>query len=245
MRSTETKKIALLGATGSIGDSTLRVLRQHRDRVQLVAIAGNRQYEKLAAIAKEFKVEQVCIFDEEAFKAAQDSKLFAPNCRLVTGMDGLIETASVNDAELVITAIVGTLSLKPTLAAIEKGKHIALASKEILVLAGQFVMQAAQNHQVNILPMDSEHNALFQCLQGEQSKHVEKLILTASGGPFRDYTAAQMERITREDALNHPNWSMGPKITVDSSTMANKGLEIIETKQTAPWVTATPHPPCA
>lgn len=222
------KKIVLLGATGSIGENTLRVIRQHPDKLQLVGIASRQRYQELAAIAKEFNVEHVALFDEEAALAAKQSGLFQHPQTILAGLDGLIELATLDAADLIVTAVVGTLSLKPTLAAIERGKDIALASKEILVLAGQFVMQAARQHKVNILPLDSEHNAIFQCLQGEYPAAVEKLILTASGGPFRDYTAVQMQTISREDALKHPNWSMGPKITIDSSTMANKGLELIE-----------------
>jgi len=222
------KKIVLLGATGSIGENTLRVIRQHPDKLELIGIASHRRFRELAAIAEEFNVRHVAVFDQDAALAAKHSGLFDRQTPILTGLDGLIELATLDAAELIVTAVVGTLSLKPTLAAIEQGKDIALASKEILVLAGKFVMAAARQHQVSILPLDSEHNAIFQCLQGERATDVDKLILTASGGPFRDYDAAQMQAITLDDALQHPNWSMGPKITIDSSTMANKGLELIE-----------------
>ncbi len=224
------KKIVLLGATGSIGENTLRVLRGNRDRLQLVGIAGRQRWKELAAIAKEFDVKHVAIFEEEACAAAKKSGLFGPDVKLGCGLEGLTEVACLPQADSVVVAIVGTLGLKPTLAAIECGKQIALASKEILVLAGRFVMEAVRRKGVSIVPLDSEHNAIFQCLHGERAQDIDKLILTASGGQFRDMPLEQMKHIKPADALKHPNWSMGPKITVDSSTMANKGLEVIEAK---------------
>ncbi|WP_309386837.1 1-deoxy-D-xylulose-5-phosphate reductoisomerase [Cerasicoccus frondis] len=222
------KNIVLLGATGSIGESTRRVVAKHPDKLNIVGIAGRSRWKELAAIAHEFDVKHVAIFDEANCRAAEQSGLYPAGTKFYPGLDGLIELSCLAEADMLVTAIVGTLSLKPTLAAIECGKDIALASKEILVMAGKVVMAAAQAKGVRILPMDSEHNAIFQCLQGERDIDVAKLILTASGGPFRNYTAEQMKSVTKADALKHPNWDMGPKITIDSSTMANKGLEVIE-----------------
>jgi len=222
------KKIVLLGATGSIGESTRRVVAKHPDKLDIVAVAGNRRWQELAKIAREFDVRHVAIFNEQACAEAKASKEFPEGTTFYCGLEGLTEISCLAEADMVVTAIVGTLSLQPTLAAIECGKDIALASKEILVMAGKVVMAAAKKHGVQILPMDSEHNAIFQCLQGERDVDVHKLILTASGGPFREFTAQQMKSVTKADALKHPNWDMGPKITIDSSTMANKGLEVIE-----------------
>lgn len=222
------KNIVLLGATGSIGASTLRVLRAHPDKLRLIGIAGASRYRELAAIAREFNVAEIALFDHQACREARQSGLFPPSARIHAGLEGLQTIACLDAAELVVTAVVGTQSLQPTLAAIAQGKDIALASKEILVMAGKFVMAAAREKGVSILPLDSEHNAIFQCLQGNRDRDVAKLILTASGGPFRDWPIERMDGITPQDALRHPNWDMGPKITIDSSTMANKGLELIE-----------------
>lgn len=230
------RKIILLGATGSIGENTLEVVDAHRDAVELVGIAANTRWHELAAIAKKYAVKNVAIFDETAAKEAQNSGAFAAETRFFVGLDGLIEIATLAEADLVITAVVGTLGLKPTLAAIRCGKDVAVASKEILVLAGQFVMAAAREHSVKILPMDSEHNAIFQCI-GEEKHHVDRIILTASGGAFRNYTLEEMAKVAPADALKNPNWNMGPKVTVDSSSMANKGLELIE----ATWLFDLPE----
>ncbi len=230
------RKIILLGATGSIGENTLEVVDAHRDAVELVGIAANTRWRELAAIARKYAVKHVAIFDEAAAKEAQSSGSFPAGTRFYVGLDGLIEIATLAEANLVITAVVGTLGLKPTLAAIHSGKDVAVASKEILVLAGQFVMAAARERGVKILPMDSEHNAIFQCI-GEEKRHVDRLILTASGGAFRDYTLEEMARVAPADALKNPNWNMGPKVTVDSSSMANKGLELIE----ATWLFDLPE----
>ena len=224
------KNIVLLGATGSIGDSTLKVVRRHRDRLRLPAVAAHSRYRELAGIAREFDVAHVAIFDPKAAAEARASGLFAPHVRIVEGIDGLIEVATLPEADLVVTAVVGTTGLRPTLEAIRARKAVALASKEILVLAGKFVMAEAARHGVPILPMDSEHNAIFQCLHGEPKRFVDRLILTASGGRFLDATPEQLRDVTPEQALRHPNWTMGPKVTVDSSTMANKGLELIEAR---------------
>ncbi len=229
------KRLVLLGATGSIGESTLKVLRAHRDKLELVAVAGRTNCAKLDAIAREFHVQHVGVFDEAAAHAAKKSGLFAGR-KMHVGPAGLEELARLPAGDMVVAAVVGTLGLKPTLAAIKAGKDIALANKEILVLAGQFVMAAAKKHGVAVVPLDSEHNAVFQCLDGERREDVAKLLLTASGGPFRDYKRQQMAAVTPAAALKHPNWNMGPKVTIDSSTMANKGLEVIE----AHWLFGLP-----
>jgi len=222
------RKIILLGATGSIGSSTLRVLRQHPDRLQLVGVAARTSVDELAAIVREFNVPHACLTDSEAAERAREKECFPVNCALYSGEEGLTEIASGPDADVVLVAVVGIAALRPTLAAIEAGRDIALASKEILVLGGSFVMEAAKRQHVRLLPTDSEHNAIFQCLEGNPSRHVERLILTASGGRFRDRDPSTLDSVTPKEATEHPNWSMGPKITVDSATMANKGLELIE-----------------
>lgn len=220
------KRIVLLGATGSIGENTLTVVRAHRDALEVVGIAAHRNTEKLAAIAKEFSVPHVAVFDEQAARQAS----WADDLHLHTGMAGLIEIATLAEADTVLTAIVGTAGLQPTLGAIKAGKDIALASKEILVMAGKFVTAAAKEHNVQLLPVDSEHNALFQCLHGERREDLKTLWLTASGGPFREMPLEAMAAITPAQAGNHPNWKMGQKVTIDSATMANKGLEMIEAR---------------
>jgi 1-deoxy-D-xylulose-5-phosphate reductoisomerase len=221
------KRLVLLGATGSIGENTLKVLRGHRDKLELVAVAAFKNCAKLDEIAREFKVQHVGVFDEKAALEAKKAGLFKGRTVHI-GPAGLIELACLPQGDMVVAAVVGTLGLKPTLAAIRAGKDIALANKEILVLAGQFVMAAARKHGVKVIPLDSEHNAIFQCLDGERPEDVAKLLLTASGGPFRNFTREQMVKVTPDAALKHPNWNMGPKVTIDSSTMANKGLEVIE-----------------
>ncbi len=223
------KRIVLLGATGSIGENALRVIAAHRDKLELVGIAARANWEKLAATAREFGVKQVGVFDETAFAAArQNATAFPPGTRLVGGLSGLVDLAQLPDADLVLVAVVGTTGLEPALAALASGKDLALASKEILVLAGKFVMAEAKKHGVKLLPVDSEHNAVFQCLEGHPHAGVKRILLTASGGAFRDLTHDRLSHVMPADALKHPNWSMGPKITVDSATLANKGLELIE-----------------
>jgi len=227
------KRIVLLGATGSIGESALRVIAAHPDRLELVGVAAARSWQKLAQIAKKFpSIRHVALYDEAAFREARASGGFAPCTVFHTGPGGLCELAQLAEADLILVAIVGTTALEPTLTAIAAGKTIALASKEILVLAGKFVMAAARERGVALLPVDSEHNALFQCLDrgvGHQSRAgVKQIFLTASGGAFRDLPAEALARVTPADALKHPNWAMGAKITVDSATLANKGLELIE-----------------
>ena len=221
------KNLVVLGATGSIGDSTLKVVRGNPERLNVVGIAGKKNYEKLAKIADEFDVKHVAIFDDAAYSAAEESGLFKGR-KLYRGEDGLMEIALLPEADTVVAAVVGTQALKPTLAAIKAGKDIALANKELLVMAGKFVMGYAKENNVAILPLDSEHNAIFQCLNGERKKDVAKLLITASGGMFREYTREQMLTIKPEQALKHPNWNMGAKITIDSATLMNKGFECIE-----------------
>lgn len=220
--------LVLLGATGSIGESTLRVLRAHRDRLELVGIAANGNHVRLAAIAREFGVREVGLYDDGAVAAAKAAGNFATGTRFHAGLDGLSTLAALPAADIVLVAIVGTTALQPTLAALAAKKTLALASKEILVLAGKFVLAAARASGSRLLPVDSEHNAVFQCLEGRAPADLRRVILTASGGAFREWPLEQLAQVTPADALKHPNWSMGPKITVDSATLANKGLELIE-----------------
>jgi len=222
------KRVVLLGATGSIGKNTLRVIAAHSDKLELVGIAARSNWQNLATIAREFGVRQVGLFDENAYTAAKASGAFAPDTKLHAGLPGLVELAQLPEADLVLVAVVGTTGLEPALAAIAAGKNLALASKEILVLAGKFIMAAARQHHAKLLPVDSEHNAVFQCIEGRPTSTVSRIVLTASGGAFRDWPAERLAHATPADALKHPNWSMGPKITVDSATLANKGLELIE-----------------
>ena len=227
------KRVVLLGATGSIGESTLRVLRAHPDRLELVGVAAQANAEKLFAICREFGVRHAALGDEAAARAARGTAAFAAlpaGARLLAGETGLVELATLPEADIVLVAVVGTAGLAPALAALAAGKDLALASKEILVLAGEFVMAAARASGAKILPMDSEHNAVFQCLQGQDAGSVRRVTLTASGGAFRDWPAERLAQATPADALKHPNWAMGPKITVDSATLANKGLELIEAR---------------
>lgn len=224
----EKKKVVLLGASGSIGDNALEVIRHAEDSLELIGIAGATRTEKLAEIARNFRVPHVCIGDEDAFLESRKAGIFSAQTHLCQGREGLEKLATLPDADIVLIGVVGTAGLHPALAAIEAGKNIALASKEILVLAGKFVMAAARRKGVKVIPVDSEHNALFQCLEGHSQEELERLILTASGGAFLDRPLEDLAAVKPADALRHPNWDMGPKITVDSATMANKGLEMIE-----------------
>lgn len=223
------KKIAILGSTGSIGTQTLDVVRAHSDELEVVALAAGSNKERLKEQIREFHPELVSLSDE---RKAQELKeeLAGEAVEVVCGMDGLIEVAGIDSADVVVTAVVGMMGILPTMEAIRKGKDIALANKETLVTAGHLIIPMAREYGVSILPVDSEHSAIFQCLQGEPKKALDKIFLTASGGPFRGKSAEFLETVTLEDALNHPNWSMGPKITIDSSTMVNKGLEVMEAK---------------
>lgn len=220
------KRVVILGATGSIGESALKVARDIPDRMEIVGLAANSNAEKLAAAANETRAPFVCLVDETRIDILAQKLDYKP--RIFGGQEGLREIASLPDSEMVLVAIVGTGGLRPALAAIEAGKDLAVASKEILVMAGEIVMQEARDNGVNVLPVDSEHNAIFQCMEGKNSSDVLRIILTASGGPFRETPGKDFDSITPEQALKHPTWNMGPKITIDSATLFNKGLEMIE-----------------
>jgi 1-deoxy-D-xylulose-5-phosphate reductoisomerase len=219
------RRVVILGATGSIGQSAAKVARDIPDRMEIVGLSGNRNLGKLAELAAEFPDAALCTTcPRTAIPAALEPKVRH------RGEEGLIELATLPGADLILIAIVGTGGLAPALAAIEAGKDIAVASKEILVMAGHAVMEAARRKGVMVLPVDSEHNAIFQCLEGRDPAQVQRLILTASGGPFRKLPAADLANVTREQALKHPTWNMGEKITIDSATLFNKGLEMIEAR---------------
>ncbi|MFP6901411.1 MAG: 1-deoxy-D-xylulose-5-phosphate reductoisomerase [Opitutales bacterium] len=222
------RNVVLLGATGSIGKNALRILRAHPKKLRLVGASAHSNAEALLSVAKEFNLARICLTDETA--RAEASKNLPQGTELLGGSSGLEELATMEEADVVLVAVVGVSGLSPTLAALRSGKDVALANKEALVAGGKFVMEAAQASGARILPTDSEHNAVFQCLGGGSAEQVDKIILTASGGPFRDWSTERMADATPEEALRHPNWAMGPKITVDSATMANKGLEIIEAR---------------
>lgn len=222
------KRVVILGSTGSIGESALKVARElGPDKMQVVGLAAGTRHEELAKQAQEFGVKDVCIFDEGRSNALKD---LLPNSNVTAGADGLLELATLSNADMILVSIVGTAGLLPTLAAIEAGKDLAIASKEILVMAGEIVMTAAREKGVNVLPVDSEHNAIFQCLEGQQGDSISRLILTASGGPFRTWEQEKLSSVTLAQALKHPTWNMGQKITIDSATMFNKGLEMIEAR---------------
>lgn len=224
------KKIAILGSTGSIGTQTLDIVRQDAN-MEVVGLSANSNIDLLEAQIKEFRPRLVCVMKEdkaEALRARLRGKEY--EIEVVTGVEGLIKVATLEEAEIIVTAVVGMIGLLPTIRAIEAKKTIALANKETLVTAGELVMKLAKENGVAILPVDSEHSAVFQCLRGNEHKAVEQIILTASGGPFREYTKEQLENVTVQQALNHPNWKMGSKITIDSATLMNKGLEVIEAK---------------
>lgn len=219
------KQVCLLGATGSIGTSTIGVLKQHPDRFKLYAIAANSNWKKMAEIAREMDVERFCMFDETAAKALE-KELGKP---VLSGMDGLCELASDPKTDIVLNSLMGSVGCLPTLSAIRSSKHIALANKETLVMAGEVIKEALrENPKAYLTPVDSEHNAIFQCLADRSKVEVENLQITASGGPFREWPVEKFKDIRVEDALNHPVWSMGRKITIDSASMMNKGLEVIE-----------------
>jgi len=224
----DVKRIAVLGSTGSIGTQTLDIVRKNDD-LKVVALSANSSVKLLEEQIREFQPEIVCVYDEA--KAQELRNMVADlDVKIVAGMDGLMEAAVIESADVVVTAVVGMIGIRPTIAAIKAGKDIALANKETLVTAGHIIIPLAKEYNVNIYPVDSEHSAIFQCLHGEKRSQVEKIILTASGGPFRGRTIAELQNVTVEDALKHPNWAMGKKITIDSSTMVNKGLEVIEAK---------------
>ena len=222
------KQIAILGSTGSIGTQTLEVVRANGD-IQVVSLAAGSNIVRLEEQIREFSPKVVCVWQEEQARELKRRVADLP-VKIVSGMEGLLEAATVPEAEIVVTAVVGMIGIRPTMAAMEAGKDIALANKETLVTAGHLIMPLARKRNVRILPVDSEHSAIFQCLNGEDKRRVSRILLTASGGPFRGRTREQMRHIGVEDALKHPNWAMGRKITIDSSTMVNKGLEVMEAR---------------
>ena len=220
------KKISILGSTGSIGTQTLEIVSANAD-IEVVGLAAGSNIKLLEEQIRKYKPKAACVFDKD--KAAElRIKVADTDCKIFEGMDGLIEIATLSDADIVVTAVVGMIGIKPTIAAIKAGKDIALANKETLVCAGHIIIPLVKECNVRLLPVDSEHSAIFQCLQGNEKNKIDKILLTASGGPFRGYTKEQLKSVTLEDALKHPNWSMGHKITIDSSTMVNKALEVME-----------------
>lgn len=223
-----------MGATGSIGTQTLDVIREHPTEFKLAALSIGKNIELARKMISEFQPELVSVQNKSDYLTL---KAEFPHIKFTFGPEGLIETAVYKKADILVNAVLGSVGLNPTLQAIECGKTIAIANKETLVTAGHLVMDAAKRNQVTLLPVDSEHSAIFQALQGEKAKNIEKLILTASGGSFRDRTRSELENVTVQEALNHPNWSMGAKITIDSATMMNKGLEVIE----AHWLFDIPY----
>ncbi len=222
------KRIAILGSTGSIGTQTLDVVREHGD-IEVVALACGGNVELLEKQIREFAPKVVSVWTEEAAKDLR-ARIMDLDVRILVGMDGLIGISTLPEVEILVTAIVGMLGIRPTIEAIKAGKDIALANKETLVTAGHIIMPLAKEHGVSILPVDSEHSAIFQSLNGEHGNKISRILLTASGGPFRGRTLEQLKNIQVEDALKHPNWTMGRKITIDSSTLVNKGLEVMEAK---------------
>lgn len=222
---TDPKKIVLLGATGSIGESTLQVIRKHSDRLQLIGVSAHSNSQKLADISNEFKVPHAYLPE-----TASEVTDWPSHCSLDRSTNGLTDIAALEEADVVVVAIVGASGLGPTLSALQAGKDVVLANKESLVLGGDLVMRTAKDNGARVIPADSEHNAVFQCIQGEKHRDLDSIILTASGGPFRELPVEELKHVTIEQALDHPNWSMGNKVTIDSATMANKGLELIEAR---------------
>ena len=222
------RKISILGSTGSIGTQTLEVV-ENLENIKVMAITGNSNIDLLEKQARKFRPELVAVMDEKNARTLKD-RLADMNIRIVSGMDGLVEAATYKDVDTVVTSVVGNIGLKPTFEAIRAGKNIALANKETLVSAGQLVMDLAKKHHIHIYPVDSEHSAIFQSLQGNGENKIQRILLTASGGPFRGKKREELENVTAADALAHPNWSMGQKITIDSATLMNKGLEVMEAK---------------
>ena len=220
------QQLAILGSTGSIGVNALNVARHLSDQFKVTTLAAGRNIDLLEQQIHEFSPEVVAVYDEQAAKELKGR--LSGTTRVVAGMEGLLEVAAYDGVDFVVSAITGTIGLQPTLAAIEAGKNVGLANKESLVSGGELVMKRVKEKGVNLLPIDSEHSALFQSLHSGKKSEVQRLILTASGGPFRSHTAEQLQQVTADEALNHPNWKMGPKVTVDSSTLMNKGLEVIE-----------------
>ena len=223
------KQLAILGSTGSIGTQTLDIVRACPDRFQVYALVAHRSLELLVAQAREFRPEVVCIADESLYQSLKDA-LADLDIKVWAGADAIADLVTFPSVDIVVAAMVGYAGLRPTIAAVRAGKTVALANKETLVVAGELIQQLAEQHHVAVLPVDSEHSAIFQSLVGEDPQSVEKLLLTASGGPFWRHTAEQLEHVTAAEALRHPNWEMGAKITIDSATMMNKGFEVIEAK---------------
>ncbi|MBQ8029918.1 MAG: 1-deoxy-D-xylulose-5-phosphate reductoisomerase [Butyrivibrio sp.] len=223
------RKIVLLGSTGSIGTQTLDVVRNNKEELEVVGIAANSSVDKVEEQVREFHPRYVAMFDKEAAAKLKD-RISDLGIDVLSGMEGLLEIVSVPEADTVLTAVVGMIGIQPTIRAIEAGKDIALANKETLVCAGHIIMPLAREKGVKILPVDSEHSAIFQSLNGEPKDKVEKILLTASGGPFRGKKRSELENMTAADALKHPNWDMGPKVTIDSSSLVNKGLEVMEAR---------------
>jgi 1-deoxy-D-xylulose-5-phosphate reductoisomerase len=228
------KRVVILGSTGSIGESALKVARDLSDRMEIVGLAAGRSAQALLRQAREFKPRAVALYDTTEIDSIRGQLPTGTACH--GGAEGLIKLATLAEADMVLVSIVGTAGLAPALAAIRANKELAVASKEILVMAGEEVTREAALHQVPILPVDSEHNAIFQCLVGEPARHIRRLILTASGGPFRQTPAADLAKVRPEQALKHPTWNMGRKITIDSATLFNKGLEMIEAR----WLFGVP-----
>lgn len=228
------KRLSVLGSTGSIGTQTLQVVRANKDDFVIKALAVNTNAELLYEQAKEFQPEVVCIYDKKTAEA--NKSRFRGVSRLVSGIEGLIECAALSGVDMVVGAIVGMIGVRPIIEAVKAGKDIALANKETLVTAGHIIMPLAKENNVKILPVDSEHSAIFQSLNGENRSQLKRILLTASGGPFRGMSKEELKKVTLADALKHPNWSMGKKITIDSATMVNKGLEIME----ASWLFNVP-----
>lgn len=223
------KRLAILGSTGSIGTQTLDVVRKNPDRYEVYAITANSSVDKLVEQAIEFHPEVVCIADEALLDTLR-TRLSGMDCKVWGGADAIAEMVTFPSIDIVVAAMVGYAGLRPTIEAIKAGKTIALANKETLVVAGEIICELAQQYHTPILPVDSEHSAIFQSLVGEDKSEIEKILLTASGGPFRTYSLEQMQSVTAADALRHPNWDMGAKITIDSASMMNKGFEVIEAK---------------
>jgi len=226
----EARPLAILGATGSIGTTTLNVVRAHPHHLRIAGLAAHARWRELLGPVHEFGVKTIALSDPKAAAEARASGEFPAGTRILEGNDGLIEIACLQEVATVVSAVVGTAGLAPTLAALAARKDVALASKELLVLAGKFVTEAARLSGARLLPVDSEHNAIHQLLRDKPRAEIERLVLTASGGAFRDTPIEQLKDVTLEQALRHPNWSMGPKVTIDSATMANKGLELIEAR---------------
>lgn len=223
------KQIAILGSTGSIGTQALEVIAEHPDLYEVYALTANNQVERLIEQARRFNPDSVVIANEEKYAQLKEALADLP-IKVYAGSNALAEIVQAQPINIVLTAMVGYAGLKPTIAAIQAGKSIALANKETLVVAGELINQLAQQYHTPILPVDSEHSAIFQCLSGEAGNSIEQVILTASGGPFRTFTPEQLQTVSKAQALKHPNWQMGAKITIDSATMMNKGFEVIEAK---------------